>query len=58
MKEYIFNFKEVNHGMVIIMSETKPTHTDVIATIMKGKAYFKDTEYKDIKMINPKNKER
>ena len=48
--EYEFNFIEVNYGSIAIESDTKPSREDVIDAIMKGDAYFKHTDYKDIRL--------
>jgi len=60
--EYNFSFKEINYGSITIESATTPSRDEVIDAIMEGNAYFKDTEYKDIRLYDPSrtksNKER
>ena len=47
--KYSFTFKEVNFGSIEIESDRTPTESEVIDEIMKGNAYFKHTEYENIK---------
>jgi len=48
--KYEFTFTETHYGTVEIESSTKPTKDDVVRAITKGDAYYKDTEYKDIRL--------
>ena len=49
--KYEFSFKEVNYGSIEIEARTTPTREEVIDAIMSGNAYFKDTDYEDIRLI-------
>lgn len=49
--KYVFTFKEINYGSVEIEADTKPNDGDVTAEIMNGKAYFSNTDYEDIVLI-------
>ena len=49
--KYTFNFKEINYGSITIVSDHEPTTGEVTDAIMNGNAYYKDTEYDDIQLI-------
>jgi len=44
-----FSFTEINYGSVTVESDTRPTESDVVDAIHNGNAYYKDTEYVNIK---------
>jgi len=48
--KYTFSFTEINYGSIEIESKHMPGRGEVIDAIMNGNAYFKDTEYEDIKL--------
>ena len=50
--KYEFSFKEVNYGSIEIEAHTTPTRAEVVDAIMSGKAYFKDTDYEEIRLIS------
>lgn len=50
--KYEFNFKETNYGSISIEARTTPTRAEVIEAIMAGNAYYKDTDYEDIRLIS------
>ena len=59
--KYTFLFKEINFGSIAIDSDHTPDRGDIIDAIMKGGAYFHDTEYDDIRLDEtrtPPKKER
>ena len=47
--KYAFSFKEENYGRVEIEADHMPTTSEIIDAIESGNAYFKDTEYEDIR---------
>jgi len=47
--KYTFSFKEVNYGSIQVESNSMPVRADIINAIIMGGAYYKDTEYEDIK---------
>ena len=51
--KFTFSFKEINYGSITIESDHTPDRSEVIDAIMDGSAYFKDTEYEDIKLDKP-----
>ena len=53
--KHIFSFKEINHGSVIINCDHTPDNDEVIDAIMNGDAYYKDTEYGDVRLIETDN---
>lgn len=58
--KYTFSFKEINTGSVAIDSDHTPDRTEVIAAIMNGNAFYKDTKYEEIRFAEterptPKN---
>ena len=52
MNKYTFLFKEVNFGSIEITSDHEPDKTEVIDNIMSSGAFFKDTEYEDIRLVD------
>lgn len=48
--KYTFSFKEVNYGSIVIEATHTPTRADVIDAIQNGSAFYKDTEYEEIKL--------
>ena len=50
--KFIYSFREINYGSVVIESDYPPSGAEVISAIMSGNAYYKDTEYEDIKLDN------
>ena len=48
---YTFSFKEINYGSITIVSDHKPNTSEVTDAIMNGNAYYKNTEYDDIRLI-------
>jgi|GEM_PF-3556899 len=58
--KYIFSFEETNYGSIAIEAATTPTRDEVIDAIQSGDAFYKDTEYGEIKLTEtdrqaPKN---
>jgi hypothetical protein len=47
--KYTFSFKEVNYGSIQVESSSMPGKADIINAVIIGGAYYKDTEYEDIK---------
>ena len=48
--KYTFSFKEVNYGSIEIEAAITPTRAEVIDAIQNGSAFYKDTEYGEIKL--------
>lgn len=48
--DYTFSFKEINYGSVKITSDHPLTNAEVEEAIMNGEAFYKDTQYIDIKL--------
>lgn len=48
--KYTFSFKEVNYGSIEIEAAHTPTRAEIVDAIMNGGAYFKDTDYEDIRL--------
>lgn len=58
--KYTFSFEETNYGSIVIEAANTPTRTEVIDAIENGGAFYKDTEYGEIKLTEtdrqtPKN---
>ena len=49
--KYVFSFEEINFGSIVIDSDHKPDRNEVIDHITNGSAYYLDTEYGEIKLI-------
>ena len=49
--KYIFSFEEINFGSIVINSEHKPNRNEVIDCITNGDAYYLETEYGEIKLV-------
>ena len=47
--KYTFNFTEINYGSIEIEAESMPNDGDVIDAIMSGGAFYKNTDYVDIR---------
>jgi hypothetical protein len=63
--KYTFSFKEINRGSIEIESDHMPDYDEVVDAIMSGNAYYKDTDYTDVKLVEelakskkPRNYER
>ena len=56
MKEYLFTFTEVIRGSVKIESKVMPTEDEVIQAIMDGSAYYNNTEFEDIRLVESERK--
>lgn len=50
--KYTFSFKEINYGSIEIEAARTPTRAEIVDAIMNGGAYFKDTDYEDIRLAN------
>lgn len=50
--KHIFSFTEINYGSISIDSDHVPTEDEVINAIMEGSAFFKDTEYENIRLVD------
>lgn len=48
--KYTFSFEETNYGSIEIEAATTPTRAEVIDAIQNGGAFYKDTEYGEIKL--------
>ena len=48
--KYTFSFEETNYGSIVIEAATTPTRAEVIDAIQNGGAFYKDTEYGEIKL--------
>jgi hypothetical protein len=46
--KFIFTFKEIKFGSVIIEAPTKPTEEDVLTAIDREEAYYGVVDYYDI----------
>ena len=53
--KYIFSFEEIHFGSIIINCDHLPNRNDVIDFIMNGDAYYLDTEFGDIRLIETEN---
>ncbi|MCL2666047.1 MAG: hypothetical protein FWE82_10575 [Defluviitaleaceae bacterium] len=54
--KYTFNFTEINYGSIEIESDHKPDNGEVTDAIMNGGAFYKNTDYVDIRMIESERK--
>ena len=54
--KYIFNFTEINTGSVEIEADKTPSRADVINAIESGNAFYKDTEYGEILLVDSERK--
>jgi len=54
--KYTFSFKEANYGSVVVESNHVPDKSEVVDAIMNGNAFYKDTEYEDIQLIDTERK--
>ena len=51
MNEYVFSFEEINGGSVKIKADSEPDRGDVIDAIQSGNAFYNNTEYGEIKLV-------
>ena len=49
--KYTFNFKETNYGKILLESDHLPENSEIIRAILDGKAFLKNTEINEIKLI-------
>ena len=49
--KYIFSFEEIHFGSIVINCDHPPDRNEVIDFIMNGDAYYLDTEYGEIRLI-------
>ena len=49
--KYLFSFTEINYGSIEITADCEPDRGTVIEEIMNGGAYYKDTEYGEIQLV-------
>ena len=49
--KYTYDFTEINYGSIEIDSDKRLDKGQVVNAIMNGGAFFKNTEYVDIRMI-------
>jgi len=49
--KYTFSFEETNYGSIVIEAATTPTRAEVIDAIQNGGAFYKDTEYGEIRLV-------
>ena len=54
--KYTFSFKEINRGSIEIESNHMPDYDEVTDAIMSGGAYYKDTDYADVKLVEELSK--
>jgi len=52
--KYTFSFTEINYGSIEIEADHMPDESIVIDAIMNGEAFYKDTDYRDIKGYDEK----
>jgi len=55
--KFTFNFTETNYGSVSVNADSEPNRADVINAIHNGNAFYKDTDYFDIKLIETSNEQ-
>jgi len=54
--KHTFSFKEINYGSITIESDHEPDECEVENEIMKGSAYFDNTQYEDIELTDVEQK--
>ena len=56
MKKHLFTFTEVISGSIEIESELTPTQEEIINAILDGHAHYKNTEFENIRLVEPEIK--